>query len=143
MKYLAFDRDGFPRKFPLDKPIVTIGRGAENDIVLDDELASRLHVKIDGREDHVVIRDARSRNGTFVHGVKVSEASLRVGESFSVAGTDFAIRDGDAAEFEAVAGVGTARAGIERRDAGQMRTVWPSTHCWSRRFETGGRISRR
>ncbi|MBI2837174.1 MAG: sigma 54-interacting transcriptional regulator [Acidobacteria bacterium] len=121
MKYLAFDRDGFPRKFPLDKPIVTIGRGDENDIVLDDELASRLHARMEVHEDHVVISDAGSRNGTFVGGVKVSEAPLRVGEFFSLAGTDFAIRDGDAAEFEAVARVELAV--VARQGANQMRTV--------------------
>ena len=44
---------------------ITIGRGAENDIVIADRKASRLHARVERRRDKFVIID-QSSNGTFV-----------------------------------------------------------------------------
>jgi class 3 adenylate cyclase len=55
------------RTFELDanSPAVTLGRDAQNDVVIGDPLASRLHARIERRRDKFVLVD-QSSNGTFV-----------------------------------------------------------------------------
>lgn len=59
---------------PLDKSRLTIGRGEENDLILnEDPTVSRQHAAIESLpEGRWRIRDLRSRNGTFVNGLRVS-----------------------------------------------------------------------
>ncbi|MBN1647110.1 MAG: FHA domain-containing protein [Spirochaetales bacterium] len=46
---------------------LTIGRGKENHIFIDDVLVSRLHAKIQKINDTYFIKDLGSTNGTFVN----------------------------------------------------------------------------
>lgn len=72
---------------PLNK--TRIGRGAECTIMLTDALCSRVHAVI-GREDGAWwVRDANSRNGTFVNGQKIDEAVLGEGHQLRVGTTEF------------------------------------------------------
>ncbi len=61
--------EGKPREFTVRSPRTTIGRRADNDIVVADISASRLHAEIeyDLRDDALIIRDLGSTNGTFVN----------------------------------------------------------------------------
>lgn len=54
---------------------VQVGRGATNEIVLEDAAASRLHATFSASENGVVLQDNASLNGTFLNGERVS--SLR------------------------------------------------------------------
>jgi len=47
------------------RPVVTIGRGQQNDIVVLDALASRVHARIEYRRGKFVLLD-QSTNGTYV-----------------------------------------------------------------------------
>lgn len=52
----------------VDKPVITIGRGTDNDIIINDALLSREHARIVSvGEDHIV-EDLQSSNGTLVNG---------------------------------------------------------------------------
>ena len=73
-------RDIAPRR---DPESVRVGRDQSNDLVIDDELASREHCTLERRQDLFVLRD-HSTNGTFVTvegdaemAVRRSEVSLR------------------------------------------------------------------
>lgn len=81
---------------PLDPANQTrIGRGVECTIMLADALCSRVHAVI-SHEDHAWwVRDAQSRNGTFVNGQKVDEAALGDGHRLRVGGTEFLFRQSD------------------------------------------------
>lgn len=68
------------RHVPLDRPIMTIGRHIENDIVLDHASVSRYHAQIRFRHGHFVLYDAGSRGGTTVNGQPVQEWVLRPGD---------------------------------------------------------------
>jgi hypothetical protein len=76
-------------EFPLNSAPVTVGRGGQNDLVLDgDEFASSRHARIEVRGDGVWVQDLDSTNGTFVNGSRVAGAQrlddgdvLRVGET--------------------------------------------------------------
>ena len=52
----------------LDRGEMTIGRGGDTDIVLDDEGVSRRHAKILSRDGVVQRVDLNSTNGTFNNG---------------------------------------------------------------------------
>ena len=76
--------------FPVNNSApVTVGRGAQNNLVLDgDEFASARHARIEARGDGVWVQDLDSTNGTFVNGARVVGAErmspgdiLRVGET--------------------------------------------------------------
>jgi hypothetical protein len=76
-------------EFPLNSAPVTLGRGGQNDLVLDgDEFASARHARIEARGDGVWVQDLDSTNGTYVNGARVAGAQrvkggdvLRVGET--------------------------------------------------------------
>jgi pSer/pThr/pTyr-binding forkhead associated (FHA) protein len=58
--------------FELGATPLTIGRGGQNDIVLDgDDFASARHARIEPRRDGVWVHDLGSTNGTFVNGAQV------------------------------------------------------------------------
>ncbi len=83
-------RQCLPRRFPC-ATVTKIGRGDLADIVLDDPLVSRVHAVLEvTSEGRCHIRDAGSKNGLIVNGVKVQESVLsdgdvlRLGESLLV-----------------------------------------------------------
>jgi pSer/pThr/pTyr-binding forkhead associated (FHA) protein len=51
-----------------DQPCLTIGRGADNDVVIDDPLLSRVHARIVSIGEDRIIEDLQSSNGTLVNG---------------------------------------------------------------------------
>ena len=53
----------------------TIGRGASNDLVVDDEEVSAQHAKISFRDQSFWVQDLQSRNGTFVNGSRIGEST--------------------------------------------------------------------
>jgi DNA-binding NtrC family response regulator len=99
MKYLLYYLDGFVKKFPLGKPSMTVGRGEANHLVVDDEFISREHLNIAVGEESISIRDKDSSNGTFVSGERVVEATLRIGDSFSIGRIEFFLKEGSLDEF--------------------------------------------
>jgi pSer/pThr/pTyr-binding forkhead associated (FHA) protein len=76
-------------RFELNAKTLTVGRGAPNDIRLDDdEFASSHHARIDPRRDGVWVEDIGSTNGTYVNGTRLGRAQklapgdvVRVGET--------------------------------------------------------------
>jgi predicted component of type VI protein secretion system len=82
-----------------------IGRGLECDIVLTDPLSSRVHAIVTCEQGDWWVRDAGSRNGTYVEGQKADEARLIANTLIKVGSTEFkycesAERPGDGAEIE-------------------------------------------
>ncbi|HEY0483310.1 MAG TPA: ATP-binding protein [Kofleriaceae bacterium] len=64
---------------------VSIGRGSENDIQLDDTMVSRNHAEIVRQADGGYrVRDLGSRRGTFVGARKVDDAPLRDGDEILI-----------------------------------------------------------
>ena len=67
---------------------VTIGRSTDNDIVIQDVLASRHHAFLTQTPLGSEIRDAHSVNGTFVNGVRVGSAILTEGDVVTIGNVD-------------------------------------------------------
>ncbi|GBE65793.1 ABC transporter ATP-binding/permease protein [Mycobacterium sp. MFM001] len=72
----------------------TIGRATDNDIVIQDVLASRHHAFLVPSPLGTEIRDARSINGTFVNGVRVGSAVLNEGDVVTIGNVDLVFSDG-------------------------------------------------
>lgn len=74
------------------KPVVSIGRGAENDVVLSDPLVSRKHAEVRLTARGAELCDLESTNGTWVRGQRVRTLPI-VGEMMARFGsTDIPIR---------------------------------------------------
>ncbi|MHB0956564.1 MAG: sigma 54-interacting transcriptional regulator [Pirellulaceae bacterium] len=79
----------------LDEGENRIGRGLDCHVVLDDPLSSRVHAIIERRDGSWFIRDAASRNGTFVNGQKADEAQLIDGCVVKTGTTEFVFSQSD------------------------------------------------
>lgn len=60
----------------LGSPRMTIGRGSDCDLVIDDTTVSRYHAELGERDGHYVLEDTGSLNGTYVNRRQVRRAEL-------------------------------------------------------------------
>ena len=74
------------RDFPLTKTLISIGRGLDNDLVIDDPRVSRHHAQITFRHGHYLLRDQRSTNGTFVNDQPIETVVLASNDRVSIGG---------------------------------------------------------
>ena len=87
--YLMFDK----RKIELVAKI-TIGREYDNNVMVDNKLASRHHAVIQKIRDAYFIKDENSTNGTFVNGRKIPEGKyvrLYAGDKITIGTTSLVI----------------------------------------------------
>jgi hypothetical protein len=77
------------RRFEIGGAPVAFGRDEDNDIVIADPSASRLHAELRQEADGYVLTDRRSSNGTWVNGVAISAHHLRSGEEIQIGGQKF------------------------------------------------------
>ncbi|WP_322857364.1 ATP-binding cassette domain-containing protein [Mycobacterium shigaense] len=73
---------------------LTIGRATDNDLVIQDVLASRHHAFLTQTPLGTEIRDAHSVNGTFVNGVRVGSAVLTEGDVVTIGNVDLVFSRG-------------------------------------------------
>jgi pSer/pThr/pTyr-binding forkhead associated (FHA) protein len=76
-RYLAIEDGDVMRLVALHQPVTHVGRGFSADLRLEDQSVSRRHAVIVDDGEGARILDDRSANGTFVNGLRVSEAQLR------------------------------------------------------------------
>ncbi|WP_374686632.1 FhaA domain-containing protein [Promineifilum sp.] len=76
----AFLIVGGRRHVPLDRPLTTIGRRIDNDLVLDTPSISRQHAQIRWRQRYFVLYDTSSHGRTAVNGMPTREHILRPGD---------------------------------------------------------------
>ncbi len=72
------------KQYPVRATGTTIGRTADSDVRLGDELASRRHARIERRNGEFVITDLGSTNGTYVNGRRVHQRPLHGGDEIRV-----------------------------------------------------------
>lgn len=65
---------------PDSKQEVMIGRDSNADLIIDENVISRLHAKLERKWGGIVIVDLQSKNGTFVNNDRVEEKLLRDGD---------------------------------------------------------------
>ena len=74
------------------KDEVSIGRGQNCDIILNDKKASRKNTTIRRLGINFVIKDLDSANGTFVNSTGIKEQSLSSGDKIQIGNTEFEFR---------------------------------------------------
>jgi hypothetical protein len=68
------------RHFPLNRPVVNIGRQLDNHLVLDDPLVSRRHAQLRARDGQYLLTDLGSKHGLRLNNAAVREAVLQPGD---------------------------------------------------------------
>jgi hypothetical protein len=72
--------------FPLNLPVINIGRRLDNQLPIDDPRVSRLHAQLrEIRGEHTIF-DLGSSGGTFVNGERITQRILKPGDVISLAG---------------------------------------------------------
>ncbi|MBN1491341.1 MAG: Flp pilus assembly complex ATPase component TadA [Phycisphaerae bacterium] len=87
MLELEIREEGESRKITLPPSKVTIGRRADNTIVIEDKLASRYHCSLEPTEGGFILCDLGSRNGTKVNGERVERALVGDGDEIAIGHT--------------------------------------------------------
>ncbi len=80
---------------PLDKPNTTIGRSADNTIVLEDPQVSRHHARVEFDGETTRITDLGSSNGTLINGEKIEPNiphELKAGDSIGLGSYTFNVQ---------------------------------------------------
>lgn len=95
--------DRTARAYRIEKSSVLIGRGTENDIVINHPSVSTKHARIFiGSEGRFYIEDLKSSNGVFVNRERIKVSPLKNGDEilFGVYPMDFVIEGATAPKFE-------------------------------------------
>ena len=79
--------DGAEKRFELGQKSITIGRGAETDVLIADKLASRIHCGISRKDGNYLLSDFKSRNGTFVNDNSIEICRINPGDRIRVGDT--------------------------------------------------------
>jgi len=88
------------RRFVLGKSQLRIGRGTENDIVLEGDSVSRKHAHIEERTGKWWVVDDGSTNGTYVNDERVARHGLNTGDRVKVGPTIFKYLAGEDVETQ-------------------------------------------
>ena len=72
-----------------------MGRGGACQVALPDPICSRVHARISAGEGRWVVSDHSSRNGTYVNGQKVHEASLGEGHVIRIGSTELEFHESE------------------------------------------------
>jgi diguanylate cyclase (GGDEF)-like protein len=96
------------RRFVLDASPAgcTVGRGADNTVVLESETCSRRHARFERRGDEWWVIDERSTNGTYVNDEPVQSTPLRRGDHIKIGDTIFKYLAGTDVEAEFIQTIG-------------------------------------
>ena len=65
---VRFEGESIRQQWPLNKPVMRIGRWPDNDIVVEDRWVSRYHAEVRREGQTYTVHDLGSKNGTYVNG---------------------------------------------------------------------------
>jgi serine phosphatase RsbU (regulator of sigma subunit)/pSer/pThr/pTyr-binding forkhead associated (FHA) protein len=83
------------KRFPVESAAV-LGRNPDCDVIVDGKAVSRHHAKISRREDGFWLEDLGSRNGTYLNGQLIDQASqLEPSDRIRICDVEFEFQDGE------------------------------------------------
>lgn len=91
-------------ELPVPAPVVTVGRAAACDVVVDDDSVSGRHARLEYQQGAWRITDLRSINGTAVEGVKLAPdvpTALPYGATVRLGGVHLQFREAEGADVDA------------------------------------------
>ena len=74
------------RVYRLNRKIISIGRHADNDIIVSDPHISRHHAQLRAAQGYFILLDLNSTGGTSINGERVTQKVLKGGNIISLAG---------------------------------------------------------
>jgi pSer/pThr/pTyr-binding forkhead associated (FHA) protein len=89
---VLFKKDGTQKLFPLSSNITVIGRRHDCDLRIPLTPVSRRHCKLSKNNRIINIKDLGSRNGTFLNGKRIKEASITAGDYIGVGSLTFLLQ---------------------------------------------------
>ncbi|MDP1564489.1 MAG: SpoIIE family protein phosphatase [Pirellulaceae bacterium] len=97
MAYLISEKNGEnPKRYSLDKPIVTIGRHPDCQIVIEDSSVSRFNSQISLDEQGSFLEDLDSRNGTYLNDARLHQKTrLQDGDKIRICDVSLVFRNPD------------------------------------------------
>jgi transcriptional regulator with GAF, ATPase, and Fis domain len=78
------DRDGFERRIPLGN-VTVLGRQKQCDVVLSDEMVSRLHLRVECLDGKCWVEDLGSSHGTYQDGARIKRIPWEQGTVLIIA----------------------------------------------------------
>lgn len=90
-------------EFPVFAPVVSIGQGPQNDLVIDDDSVSKTHARLEYMLEGWRLTDLESTNGTTVEGVRLAPGvptPLVYGSSVRFGGVRMVFREVEHADPE-------------------------------------------
>lgn len=72
------------KEIPLQKATLTFGRAPGNDVVIDNLAVSGHHARLVLDQDHYVIEDMSSLNGTFLNSQRIRRSALKDGDEILI-----------------------------------------------------------
>ena len=91
---------------PLDPSGTSLGRGADNDIVLDDTTVSRRHASISFHDGNFFMEDNESASGTLVEGMQATRTMLQSGSVMRLGETEMVFMESETAPGPEATGAG-------------------------------------
>jgi pSer/pThr/pTyr-binding forkhead associated (FHA) protein len=97
-RLLIFRDDALHRFVDLGRRGLKIGRGEQNDVVLEDadKVVSRFHAELRPESEGYVLIDLNSQNGTWVDAERVDRVVLRAGVPVAIGPYRLVLDDGPA-----------------------------------------------
>ena len=126
--FMLITQDG--TQYPITRPATTIGREECDIFLLEDDLVSRQHAKVEQRGDALVLIDLDSTNGTYVNGVRLQAPyTLQPGDAIQIGGSTLTVyAEGEGRVTRAMSEpppmVAPARSGLCIACAGAQRPGW-------------------
>ena len=88
-------KDKILKYIETDKNEITIGRGANNDIQIDNLAVSNTHAKLIKQPGSYRVEDLKSTNGTFLNDISIQKANLSPNDIVTIGKHDLQIRSID------------------------------------------------
>jgi pSer/pThr/pTyr-binding forkhead associated (FHA) protein len=83
----AVDGGDVGTRWPIPRGHITIGRATSNNVVVDSQLISKIHARLECTATQLALTDLQSHNGTYVHGERLVEPRiLKDGDEFVLGG---------------------------------------------------------
>ena len=83
--YLKFEQNGqVLKEVFLSQAATTIGRLPDNSVQIDNLAVSGHHARITWKQDHYIVEDLGSLNGTYVNNERVGKATLKNGDQVKI-----------------------------------------------------------
>lgn len=101
MPFVVVEERGNTSHYTIASSEVTVGRAPNNNIMLVDEKASRNHCVIVQQPDRTwMLRDLKSRNGTYVKGEPILEMRINYGDTFQIGNARLSLFSEESSAFE-------------------------------------------